>query len=217
MRRRLIGALLGPAAYGFALGSAHSELYAVRNLVKMPLLIVVTASICSLSYWIAARALAAPLSFASVQRSAWKLFQDLGVLLGSLSPAIFFVARAARANDDGELGEYDAFLALNMACVGASGTIALVHQSRELLAAHGLRRGRARALVAVWLALSLFAGGQAAFSMRPFFGFPATRGNVPPWFLGHERDLRGATNFYESVWQTIRQPPLPGWLRGTSY
>src|SRR5690348_6303497 len=145
MRRLLLGALIGPAAYGFALGSAHSELYASRNLVKMPLLILVTACVCSLSYWVAARAFAAPLSFASVQRSAWKLFQDLGILLGSLSPAIFFVARVARANDDGELGEYDAFLALNVACVGASGTIALVHQTKELLAAHGLAAGRARA------------------------------------------------------------------------
>ncbi|MBI5363580.1 MAG: hypothetical protein HZA53_10415 [Planctomycetes bacterium] len=217
MRRALLGILLGSAAYGFALGSAHSELYALRNVVKLPLLVVVTTTVCSLSYWIAARAFRAPLGFREVQVSAWRLFQDLGLLLGSLSPAVFFVARVARATDDGKLGDYDAFLALNMACVAASGTLALVRQASELLAGRELSRTRASFLVGTWLALSLFVGGQAAFSMRPFFGFPATRGNVPPWFLGHQADLRGATNFYESVWQTIRQPPLPGWLRGTSY
>lgn len=217
MRRALLGILLGSGAYGFALGSGHSELYALRNVVKLPLLIVVTATICSLSYWIAARAFRTQLSFREVQASTWLLFRDLGILLGGLAPAIFFVARVARARDDGQLGEYDVFLALNMLCIAASGTLALVKQVRELLVGRDVTRTRATVLATTWLALSLFVGGQAAFSMRPFFGFPATRGNVPPWFLGHEADLRGASNFYESVWQTIRQPPLPGWLRGTSY
>lgn len=217
MWRALLGIVLGSAAYGFALGSAHSDLYALRNLVKLPLLVVVTTTVSSMSYWITARALRAPLTFVEVQMYAWRLFQDLGVLLGSLSPAVFFVARVARATDDGKLGDYDAFLALNMLCVAVAGTIALVKQARTLLQDRDLSKPRAVSLVGVWLALSLFVGGQVAFSMRPFFGFPATRGNVPPWFLGREADLRGATNFYESVWQTIQQPPLPGWLRGTSY
>lgn len=129
---------------------------------------------------------------------------------------MFFVARVARATDDGRLGEDDAFLALNMACVAASGTLALVRQAGELLIGRELSKARASALVGTQLALSLLVGGQAAFSMRPLFGLPAMRGNVPPWFLGHEADLRGATNFYESVWQTIRQPPPPGGLRDTS-
>jgi hypothetical protein len=55
-------------------------------------------------------------------------------------------------------------------------------------------------------------GGQAAFFMRPFFGFPATRGNTPPFFVGAKPDLRGATNSYEAVWPTIRRPRLPKYL-----
>jgi len=45
--------------------------------------------------------------------------------------------------------------------------------------------------------------------MRPFFGFPLTRGDVPPFFFGAEPDARGATNFCEAVPQTLQRPPLP--------
>jgi hypothetical protein len=214
MWRPLLGLVAGSAVYGFALGSAHSELYATRNLVKLPLLVIATAAICSLSYFVTARAFRTQLSFLQAQRHAWRLFVDLGLLLGSLSPAVFFVARVARVLDDGQLGDYDVFLALNLVCVASAGTLALVKQSHELLAGQFCSPLRARLLVVVWLAVSLFVGGQVAFTMRPFFGFPATRGNTPPWFVGRERDLRGASNFYEAVLQTIEQPPLPAWLRG---
>ncbi len=202
------------AAFGFALGSAHSELYATRNMLKFPLLIAITAIVCSLAYWMVARLFAASLSFLEVQRATGRLFHDMSVLLASLSPAVLFLAWTARANDDGKLGSYDSFLAFNMAIMAVAGSLALLRQTRELFTRHGLVPTRARFLVAAWLTLSLGVGGQAAFVMRPFFGFPATRGNAPPFFVGAEPDLRGATNFYESVWQTIQRPPLPAWLRG---
>ena len=41
---------------------------------------------------------------------------------------------------------------------------------------------------------------------------PPTRGAHPPFFLGAAPDLRGATNFYEAVMQTLSKPPLPTWL-----
>ena len=34
------------------------------------------------------------------------------------------------------------------------------------------------------------------------FGLPASRGGSPPLYLGATPDVRGATNFYEAVWQT---------------
>lgn len=216
MRAALVTALCA-AAYGFALGSAHSELYAVRNLAKLPLLVLVTGVVCALAYFVIARGSGARLSFLDVQRATWRLFHDLAVILASLSPAVFFLARTARATDDGKLGSYDAFLAFNVVAFGCAGTLALVRQARGLFTEHAVAPARANVLVACWLALSLGVGGQAAFYLRPFFGFPATRGNTPPFFLGAEPDLRGATNFYEAVWQTIRRPALPRWLDGASY
>ena len=214
MRAALVTAACA-AVYGFALGSAHSELYAARNLAKFPLLIVVTAVVCSLAWSIAARAGGAALSFLDVQRASGRLFHDLSVGLAGLSPAVFFLARTARARDDGRLGDYDSFLAFNVIVVAAAGTLALVRQAHGLFRDHGVPRARASLLVASWLALSLGVGGQAAFFLRPFLGFPATRGNTPPFFLGAEPDLRGATNFYEAVWQTIRRPELPASLDGS--
>lgn len=203
------------ALYGYALGAAHSELYATRNLLKFPLLIVVTAAVCSLSYWMFARLVGAPLSFPQVQRVTWRLFQDASVLLASLAPVVFFQARVLRATDDGQLGSYDSYVAFNVLAIGASGTLALILQARRLFREHGLSSVRARVLSGAWLVLSLGVGGQAAFYMRPFFGFPATRAFTPPFFLGAEADLRGATNFYEAVLQTLQRPPLPKGLRGS--
>lgn len=210
--RGLLTTLACAAAYGFSLGAAHSELYATRNLAKFPLLILITGGVCALAYWIVARLCTARLSFMAVQRATGRLFHDMSILLASLSPAVLFLAWTSRANDDGVLGDYDSFLAINMGLIAVVGSLALVRQARELFRQHGLGPAPARFLVGAWLALSLGVGGQAAFVMRPFFGFPATRGQAPKFFLGAEPDLRGATNFYEAVWQTIRRPNLPAWL-----
>ena len=45
--------------------------------------------------------------------------------------------------------------------------------------------------------------------MRPFFGYPASRGYDSPFLLGAQPDVRGATNFYEAVLQVYTVPRLP--------
>ena len=109
----------------------------------------------------------------------------------------------------GRLGEYDLFLSLNIVFVAASGCVALVRQARRVLRAAAVPVLRANAVVGIWLGLFLMVGGQAAFYLRPMFGLPASRGRTPPWFLGAEPDVRGATNFYEMLIQTVQKPPLP--------
>ncbi|MBL8857490.1 MAG: hypothetical protein JNL28_03165 [Planctomycetes bacterium] len=213
MIRNVLAAWTALAVYGFALGIAHSATYAVRNVLKFPLLVTVTAVVCSLSWWILARAVGAPLSFVAVQRTAWRMFRDLGFLLASLSPIVLFFALVMRATDDGVLGEYDRFLALNIVLIAVSGVVALARGARALFVEHALAPARVVVVMLAWLAVSATVGGQAAFFMRPFFGFPATRGGNPPFFLGAAPDLRGATNFFEAVQQTISRPPLPESLR----
>jgi hypothetical protein len=208
MIKSILAAWAGLGVYGFALGLAHSELYALRNVLKMPLLASVIAVVCSLSWWIVARAAGARIGFFEVQRVAWLLFRDLGVLLASLAPVVIFLAIVLRTSDDGHLGEYDSFLGLNVLAIAACGAIALAKQARHLFTAHAVDLARAWGLVGAWLVLTAAVGGQAAFYMRPFFGFPATRGGHPPFFLGSQADLRGATNFFEAVAQTIVHPPL---------
>jgi hypothetical protein len=214
MIRNILAAWAGLALYGYALGTAHSQLYAVRNLIKFPLLVTVTALVCSVSWWILARTVGTSLTFASVQRFAWLLFRDLGFLLASLTPIVLFFAISMRASDDGRLGEYDRFLAMNIVLIALNGIVAVVKTTRTLLSQHAIELQKAWILSLCWLVVSAGVGGQAAFYMRPFFGFPATRGGDPPFFLAATPDLRGATNFFEAVLQTIRRPPLPEDLRG---
>ncbi len=197
------------SCYGFALGSAHSWLYAQRNLIKFPLLILGTGLVCSLAYFVTARFLGVELAFKKIQRLVLELFRDASVLLVSLSPATFFVARALAATDDSKLGEYGMFLGLNLGLVALCSILALAQQAQRLLAEAKISIARSSTVILVWLLLSLMIGGQGAFWLRPFFGLPATRGQESPFAQGSTPDVRGATNFYEAVWQIIEAPPLP--------
>ena len=208
MSRSLL-ALAGCAAvYGYALGSAHSHLYASRNLLKLPLLLLLTAAVCAPSYVLAARLCGLRLPARDVGRVALGAFRDLAVLLASLAPPILFVGLVLQHTDDGVLGEYYFFFAINLGAIAASGSLALARRARVLVERHGVAAARARAVLGLWLAVTLFAGGQAAFWLRPFFGLPATRGGSPPLFLGATPDVRGARNFYEMVWLAVERREL---------
>ena len=210
MVRSLTVLLLGSAVYGFTVGSAHCWLYASRNLIKFPLLLLVTGFVCGLAYFVIGQFFAWGLSFRRVQQLTWALFRDLSALLASLAPANFFFAMILVHTDDSRLGEYSLFLGLNMVFIACGGTLALLGQARSLIRSIVISRGRATALVFSWLLLTLFVGGQVAFFMRPFFGLPASRGCNPPFMVGAEADVRGATSFYEAVIQIFEEPPLPG-------
>lgn len=215
MIRTALATFAAAACYGVALGVAHSELYAARNALKFPLLLATTSIVCALGYWISARALSVPMSFGAAQRASWMLFRDASILLASLAPVVLFLAIVLRKEDDGLLGEYDFFLAANVVAIAFAGLLALVRQVRTIGEQNASSRPRAVLLVLAWATLTAAVGGQAAFFMRPFFGFPATRGGSPPFFLGATPDLRGATNFYEAVLQTVARPPLPERLDGS--
>ncbi|MSR47136.1 MAG: hypothetical protein EXS13_08735 [Planctomycetes bacterium] len=207
--RPLLELVAGAALYGFAAGFGHDLHYASRDMVKFPLLLLVTASVGATSAWLVALLLGLELGFMATQRLAVALFRDVAVLLGSLAPIVFFLACVGRGRGDDPRGEYDLFLGSNMAAIALCGTLALLRQVRRLSVAGTISRTRARAIALLWLTLWLLVGGQAAFWMRPFFGYPATRGVRAPWFLGEEPDLRGATNFFEAVAQFVRREAMP--------
>ena len=54
-----------------------------------------------------------------------------------------------------------------------------------------------------WLALSLLVGGQAAWTLRPFFGVRSIPADQTRFFLGSSPDYRGSTNFYEAVYDVV--------------
>lgn len=206
MWRVLLSLTLSSAVYGFTIGSGHSWLYASRNLVKFPLLILTTGTICALAYFILARFLAPRLTFREVQRLVVLLFRDTSVMLASLSPVSFFLAMTmVRASGD-DLGEYPFIQGINVVLIAICGSIALVRQAKMLLRDYGLGRQVSTSIIIGWLALSLFTGGQGAWYMRPFFGIPSLSSTSPPFFLGTTPDFRGARSFYEAVYNLVVPP-----------
>jgi hypothetical protein len=204
---RAITTLIGGAAlYGAAIGLADAPIRAAHNVVKMPLLLVVTGVVSALAYAITGRALEGTIGGRVMVEFALDVFSDLALLLAALAPAVAVVGMTGRAAyDRADLGDYTQFLGLNMALVALCGSLALLRRSRALAARFALSGGRITRLVTAWLAITFIVGAQWAFYLRPFFG--ASRVDNPGVFIAGSRpDFRGARNFYEVVWQ-LAVPP----------
>lgn len=209
MKRWLLGSLPASAAYGFALGSAHSLDYSLGNMLKFPLMISSTAVVCGVGYTVTGKFLIPELSAPEIQRATSQIYADLTILLLSLCPVTLFMGLILSQSDDGPLGEYDLFLRLNIIFITVCGALALARQWKQLMSVTDASSSRAIAVLCVWLALSALAGGQAAFYLRPLLGMPFTRGSDVPFILGTEPTARGARNFFEVVWFSMTSPEVP--------
>lgn len=215
-RRRLLRdvtiTIVCAGCHGFAIGAGKNLTYAWRSAVKFPLLLLGTGALCAIAWFVLARFLGARLRFVEVQHSALGLYRALAIMLASLSPVSLFLGRTMAQPDERSLGGYPAFVATSMLFVAVAGSMALVQQSRQLLLRNGLTRGRATAVTASWLVLSLLVGGQLAFWLRPFFGIASLTGD-PPFLLGDEPTVTGARNFYEVVWQFVTRADPGDYVR----
>lgn len=209
MLRSLATLVAASAIYGFCVGSAYSWLYASRNVVKFPLMILATAAICALSYFVLARFLGTSLPFAAVQRVVLEIFRDIAVLLASLSPAVFYFGATLRPVDGRDLGEFPLFLGLNVAVIAICGCLAVAVRAAKLEQEHDLRGRRRALLVGGWMLVSLLVGGQVCWYMRPYFGIAGPSDEIPPFFAGPEPNFWGARSFYEAVFFVVLPPE--GW------
>src|SRR5690349_6827814 len=105
--------VLASACHGLAIGTGKNLTYGWRSAVKLPLLLLGTAALCSLAYFVVARFLGVTLPFVRVQRCALSAFRTIAVLLCSLSPVAFFLGRTMEAPDEHRLGGYPAFVGAN--------------------------------------------------------------------------------------------------------
>ena len=202
MNRWRIAALPCASIYGFAIGSVHSTAFALRNLVKMPLLLLVTALVCSLAYYVISRTFTRSLRFREVQREAFAIFGDTAVLLGSLALPMYFLAHAIVRPDERGLNEYETFLVANVVVIAVAGSFALARRALALAAATDLGRATTGLLVASWIAVSLLVGAQWSWYLRPFCGVATVDA---PFVLGTEPDFRGDRSFYEAFAHAIRR------------
>ncbi|MFK8001707.1 MAG: hypothetical protein AB8H86_19085 [Polyangiales bacterium] len=203
MIRQLLMLAGASAIYGFSIGSVHSLVFALRNLIKFPLLLLVTALVCSLACTLAARALCPSLGFRAVLRAVLAIFADTSLLLAALAPVMLFLTFALERADENGLHDYPLFLALNVLAIACSGALALFRRTRTLAAEHRLSARRASTITAVWMLLSLLVGSQWSWYLRPFCGVATVDA---PFMLGAEPDFRGATNFYQAVYQIFAAP-----------
>lgn len=201
-----VALVLGSASYGFAIGWVHSPVFALRNLVKLPLLLVVTGAVCSLAFYLSARAFAPSLGFFAIVRTAVGMYCHTAMLLGALAPPMLFLSSVLERPDARGLNEYVWFLGANVVAIAVCGSTTLAVESRRLFEEHGLTRSQTTVLVAAWLFLSLLVGAQWSWYLRPFCGVATVDA---PFVLGTEPDFRGATSFYEAVYHLIDPPSSP--------
>jgi len=206
--RKLLGLLVASALYGFSIGAGHSLNFAARNLVKFPVMILTTGTVCAFAYYAFARFISRRLLFKDVQMLSLRVFHGIALLLASLSPVTLFIAMTMEQPDLESLREYPFFLGLNVVFIALCGCVVLVRQGWILLREYGLGLEKAVLILIVWLSLSLFVGGQCAWYLRPFCGISTIKAEQLPFLLGTTPDFRGDTNFYEAVYHILFPPPL---------
>ena len=126
MRRDIATLLLASALYGFSIGCVHSTRFGLHNIIKFPLLFLMTGAACAAAYFLWALLIGgARFGFVDVQRLAMRLYRDAALLLAALAPANWFLARTLVPPDATSLHEYPMFLGLNVFFIAAAGALAL--------------------------------------------------------------------------------------------
>ncbi|MFT5355380.1 MAG: hypothetical protein ACI9KE_002599, partial [Polyangiales bacterium] len=131
------------------------------------------------------------------------IFTDTSVLLAAVAPVMLFLAFTLERADESGLNDYPLFLAINVLAIAACGSLALYRRTRAIAARHKLSAQRASTITAAWMLLSLLVGSQWSWYLRPFCGVATVNA---PFMLGAEPDFRGATNFYQAVYQIFAAP-----------
>ena len=204
--RSLATLIASSAAYGFSIGLSNSFVYALRNLVKFPLLILATSAICALCYFVLARFLGVVLAFVHVQQVVISIFRDIAKLLAALTLAVGFLALTGEPPDSARIDDFSVFLGFNVLAIAACGCIAVSRCSNDHLPEQVVAPKQRRWLVTAWMTTSLLVGGQMCWLIRPFFGTSTTATWESPWFSGSEPGFRGARSFYEAVWFVVAPP-----------
>ena len=204
--RSLLTLIASSAAYGFSIGLSNSTVYAVRNLVKFPLLILSTCAICAMCYFVLARFLSVTLTFVHVQKVVIAIFRDVAKLLAALALAVAFFALTCDPPEPGSVDDFSVFLGLNVLAIAVCGCVAVYRCSAEHLPSDVVAPKHRKWLLSAWMVTSLLVGGQTCWLIRPFFGVSTTADWTSPWFSGSEPGFRGARSFYEAVWFAISPP-----------
>jgi len=191
--------VVGAGLFGAALGSWRDPWQALYAGVKLPLIMLLTATGNALLNVMLAPLLGLRIAFRQSFLAILASFALAATILGAFSPLAAFVIwsappLSAGANNSSTHAAILLLLVVVIAFAGIAANLRLLQLLRSLA---GGRGGAARVLLA-WLAVNLFFGSQLSWILRPFIGSP----HLPVEFLRNDA-FNG--NFFEAVlWSTVR-------------
>src|SRR5438034_1758275 len=196
--RRVLGYLavifVGAGLYGAAMGYWRSPVQAGYNLVKFPLIILMTTLGNALINGMLAPLLGLDLRFRQSFMLVLMSFTIAAAILGSFAPIVFFIiwnTPSLAGQTVISTATYNFVQLAQVVIIAFAGVTANVRLLRLLQVLSGGHRVARRVLCA-WLAGNLFLGSQLCWILRPFIGSPG----LPVEFL-RPNALQG--NFYETI------------------
>jgi hypothetical protein len=188
--------VIGAGLFGAALGSWRDPWQALYAGIKLPLILLLTATANGLLNVMLAPLLGLRIAFRQSFLAILASFALAAAILGAFSPLAAFVIwsappLAAGANNSSTHAAILLMLVVVIAFAGITANVRLLQLLRSLA---GGRTGALRVLFA-WLAVNLFFGSQLSWILRPFIGSP----QLPVQFL---RDEAFKGNFFESVFSS---------------
>jgi len=121
---------------------------------------------------------------------------------------VIVIGRCSCLNGVRQRSRQRAGIGLNVLFIAACGMVAFIRQAARLLRRYSLDLRRAVLVVAVRLSLSFCVGAQCSWYWRPYLGVSTIPADATPFIFGTRPDFRGATSFYEAVYNIFDPPPL---------
>ncbi len=165
-----VAAMFGGAAlYGAALGLWSGGRQVVYAAVKLPLVLIVTASLTMVFNWVSAVLLGLRLRLAQVAVLSFLVLAVAAVVLGSLAPVAWLFSTSVEPPSLDARTTHNLLYLLHTVMVGFAGLIgvAVLWRTLEQLAGDP---GRARKIFAAWVLSFALVGGEVAWALRPFVG-----------------------------------------------
>src|SRR4029079_19258884 len=98
MRRDVATLVLASAVYGFSIRCVHSTRFGLHNVIKFPLLFLITGAACAVAYFLFARLVGGgSFGFVDTQRLAKRLYRERALTRLPAPPRTLLLGRRAAA------------------------------------------------------------------------------------------------------------------------
>lgn len=205
----LAGILIGTLAYGAVFGFWRAPLQAVFSSLKLPLLFLLVVATSGVINTMLAQVMGSPLAFRTVILLMLVGMAMTALLMGALSPVVWFFIVQAPPPDPSivgmdkdcleaatSMGTYRAILLSHVAVIGVcgiAGNARLLRMIRSLVGSEAM----AWRLLMAWILVSGFVGCELSWLLSPFLCNPVTLPHVvnTQYF---------ESNFYEYVYHALQ-------------